>query len=59
MADDSTNSPSPLPYSRSVRRNETVFMREVERWYEKLLPTLVPFLYQNYGPIIAVQVLVI
>ena len=38
------------------RRNETSFMTEVEKWYNKLLPSIVPLLYRNGGPIIAVQV---
>ena len=31
-------------------------MTEVEKWYNKLLPSIVPLLYRNGGPIIAVQV---
>ncbi|KAH9366328.1 hypothetical protein HPB48_006220 [Haemaphysalis longicornis] len=32
------------------------YRRLMERWYAKLLPMLVPYLYKNGGPIFAVQV---
>ena len=38
------------------RTNEATFMKAVDRWYAKLLPMLVPFLYRNGGPIVTVQV---
>lgn len=38
------------------RSSEATYMAAVERWYEVLLPKLVPFLYRNGGPIVTVQV---
>lgn len=34
------------------------YIEEVDRWMEKLLPMIRPFLYQNGGPVITVQVCV-
>ena len=39
-----------------LRSNGTNFMKEISKWYDTLLPRLVPYLYVNGGPIIAVQV---
>jgi beta-galactosidase len=38
------------------RTNDKQYMAEVERWFAVLMPKLKPFLYQNGGPIITVQV---
>lgn len=38
------------------RSMDVNYLKLVERWYAKLLPMLVPFLYKNGGPIFAVQV---
>ena len=39
-----------------LRSNATDFMTEIKRWYGILLPKMIPYLYANGGPIIAVQV---
>ena len=38
------------------RSSETNYMTAVNKWLQTLLPKLVPYLYQNGGPIITVQV---
>ncbi|KAI5413772.1 variant 2, Beta-galactosidase 17 [Lathyrus oleraceus] len=47
----SSMNPSPIP-----RSSDPAFLKLVERWWGKLLPKLVPLLYDNGGPIIMVQV---
>jgi len=38
------------------RTSEATYMKAVTRWFDVLLPKLVPYLYNNGGPIIMVQV---
>lgn len=38
------------------RSSELTYMKAVHRWFQELLPRLVPYLYENGGPIITVQV---
>ncbi|XP_065306938.1 beta-galactosidase-like [Dermacentor albipictus] len=38
------------------RTMEKEYVEEVTKWFDKLLPMLVPYLYKNGGPIIMVQV---
>ncbi|KAM8879951.1 beta-galactosidase [Spinachia spinachia] len=39
-----------------LRSSDTDYIRAVDKWMGKLLPMMKPFLYQNGGPIITVQV---
>uniref|UniRef100_A0A336LY51 Beta-galactosidase n=1 Tax=Culicoides sonorensis TaxID=179676 RepID=A0A336LY51_CULSO len=39
-----------------LRTSDINYMNEVAKWYEKLMPIFVPYLYGNGGPIIMVQV---
>ncbi|XP_023662067.1 beta-galactosidase [Paramormyrops kingsleyae] len=39
-----------------LRSSDPDYIKEVDRWMEKLLPMIRPFLYQNGGPVITVQV---
>ncbi|KYG34794.1 glycoside hydrolase family 35 protein [Alkalihalobacillus trypoxylicola] len=39
-----------------LRSSETVYLKHVEEYYDVLLPKFKPFLYQNGGPIIAMQI---
>ena len=39
-----------------VRSSDERYMSAVRRWFDVLLPKLVPYLYKNGGPIITVQV---
>ncbi len=39
-----------------LRTMDANYLREVEIWYAKLMPMLVPYMYENGGPIIMVQV---
>lgn len=38
------------------RTSDKLYMKYIARWYDKLLPQLVPLLYENGGPIIMAQV---
>lgn len=44
------------PNSILPRSKDPLFMKIVKRWYDLLLPPLLPLLYNNGGPIIMVQV---
>lgn len=46
-----SRNPTPKP-----RSSDPAFLKLVERWWGKLLPKLVPLLYDNGGPIIMVQI---
>ncbi|KAJ6646250.1 Beta-galactosidase [Pseudolycoriella hygida] len=39
-----------------LRTKDTNYLKEVEIWYANLMPQLVPYMYENGGPIIMVQV---
>lgn len=39
-----------------LRKYDTDYLNEVRKWYEQLMPKMEPFLYENGGPIIMVQV---
>lgn len=38
------------------RSSEYAYMKAVSRWLRELLPRVVPYLYENNGPIISIQV---
>ena len=38
------------------RSSESTYMKAVYKWFDILLPRLVPYLYNNGGPVIMVQV---
>jgi beta-galactosidase len=40
----------------NLRSSDPTYISEVDRWYSYLLPMLVPMLYKNGGPVIAVQI---
>jgi beta-galactosidase len=42
--------------SMAVRTNDETYMAAVEHYWGTLLPKVVPYLYQNGGPIVMVQV---
>jgi beta-galactosidase GanA len=39
------------------RTSEGTYMEAVKRWYQVLLPKILPWLYKNGGPVLTVQVL--
>lgn len=39
-----------------LRKNELGFLTYVHRWFSKLLPMIIPYLYKNGGPIFMVQI---
>ena len=39
-----------------LRTYEPTFIKEVDKWFDKILPMLTPLLYSNGGPVIMVQV---
>ncbi|KAJ6640309.1 Beta-galactosidase [Pseudolycoriella hygida] len=39
-----------------LRKYDSDYLKEVRKWYEQLMPKMEPFLYENGGPIIMVQV---
>nr|CAH8853788.1 unnamed protein product [Trichobilharzia regenti] len=45
-----------LNESMTLRSSDEGFVGEVDRWYSMLLPKLKPFLYENNGPIIMIQI---
>lgn len=39
-----------------IRSDDPNYLAHVDRWWSKLLPRMVPLLWQNGGPIIMAQV---
>lgn len=44
-----------MKYDLQLRRNNDIYMKYVKQWFSVLLPMIKPYLYQNGGPIIMVQ----
>ncbi|XP_054167254.1 beta-galactosidase-1-like protein [Oppia nitens] len=52
-----------LPYwllsknpNMKLRTSDPSYLVEVDKWYDRLLPMLIPMLYKNGGPVIMVQI---
>lgn len=45
-----------LIHGLRLRQDEPLYLEEVERWFDVILPHLVPYQYDNGGPIIMLQI---